>query len=251
MKKMLLPVLLAFVCLAGMAQNAGAEEELSLTLTPAYGAHWKRSLPWTQEERVMVHCDFAGLDMDQKKNSHFKFKFTILKDDEVVVSNSSQVDCFNGQFSFFIQGPILNAGNYSLEVVIEDILSGKKTTKIMPIEVQEKKDLRLLNITLIDGVSRSPIRPLCFTEQSLACACQCSKAVQYGDEVTVTVSDKETSEIINTYDVEDTRFPFFFSFQLNKPGKRILLIKAVDKTQNLEVEYELPIVVVDSREVME
>lgn len=249
MKKSIFSTFMFFVCLAGMMQNSSAEE-LSISITPVFGSYWSRTMPWTSEEKVVVQCDISGLGANEKNENIYHIKTSLLQDGNVVSSKSQQCTWSNGKLStIFFFGP-LNAGNYSIQISVDDNISGKTIVKEMPFEIGDGKDFRLLYLTFFDLIERRPLPPVCFVEQPVSIACVCSSAVQEGDDVSITVFDKESSKVLGTYHAERPHSIFYVAFQLSKLGKNVLLVKAVDKTKNLEVEYEIPVFVVDPNEIM-
>lgn len=242
-------VFMFFVCLAGMIQNSSAEE-LAISITPVFDSYLLRTMPWTSEEKVMVQCDISGLEANEKKENIHHLKMSLLQDGEVLVSKSQQSAWSNGKLTVvFFFGP-LNSGNYSVQISVDDKISGKTAVKEMPFEIGDEKDFRLLYLTFFDPMKKYPLPPVCFAHQPVSVACACSSTVQEGDDVSITVFDKESSEVLGTYHAELPHSMFYVTFQLSKPGKNVLLVKAVDKTKNLEVEYELPVFVVDPNEIM-
>ena len=137
-----------------------------------------------------------------------------------------------------------------MQVSIEDEVSGKTAKAELAFEVRSPKDLYLRDLALVDYETvLHPIPPVCFAHQTISFAFMYSGAVQDGDILSATISDKKSLEILRTFESVYSPNTHYISFSLKEPGKHILLLKAVNKTKNLEVEYELPIFVVDSAEI--
>ena len=254
MKKWMFIVLMAFVCLAGTLPIALAEE-LSVIVTPVYSPYWERTMPWNTEENVLMQFSFSGLQVNANKTKSFELKFSLFFEGEQIYSNDVTSTY---PFSRNSKGPTicfpfgqLKTGNYCLKTTVNDLISGKTVTKETPFEIEDKKDFRLLGLLFIDNMTRCNTPPICFARHKVGILFACSSAVQIGDKVTVTVTDKESSLLLGSYDPSDSRSLNVICFYLDEPGKHILLLKAVDKTKNLEVEYELPVIVVDPSEIME
>jgi len=248
MKKNLLCLLAVFVCLTGLTQYSAAEE-LSVTLTPVYSPYWKRTTPWTTEEKNHVQASISGLEA----NNAYVIRVHILKDG-IVRSTYSQRFVFpvkkEKHFCKFFCGPLKNPGNHSMQVFIEDEISGKTAKAELAFEVRSPKDLYLRDLALVDYETvLHPIPPVCFAHQNISFAFMYSGAVQDGDILSATISDKKSSEILCKFESVYSPNLHYISFSLKDPGKHILLLKAVNKTNNQEVEYELPIFVVDPAEI--
>lgn len=239
---------MVFVCLIGMSRNSSAED-LSVSITPAFGPYLFRTMPWTSEEKVVVQCDISGLEADEQKKTIFYLTVNLLQDGKALSSQSQQYPGKFGKLStIFTFGP-LPPGNFTIQITVNDRVSGKTVVKEMPIKIDDKKDFRLLHLTFLEGLTKQPCCPICFADQPMAIVCACSSAVQEGDDVSVTICDKESSEVFGAFDVNKPHHLFFISFQLSKPGKNVLLLKAENKTKNQKVEYEIPIFVVDPNEL--
>ncbi|MGN1273557.1 MAG: hypothetical protein ACI4UF_03110 [Thermoguttaceae bacterium] len=255
MKKWMFIVLMAFVCLAGVMQISQAED-FSVTITPVYGPYWKRTLPWTTEEKVLVQYSFSGWNDNSGKTKAFEVKISIFCEGGQIFSNTENISfnatpdnpgCATGCIPY---GPF-RAGNYCLQVIVNDLSTGKTVTKEISFEIEEEKNFRLLGLTFIDNQWKSTHLPVCFAGHQVGVMFAFSSAVQLGDVVEITITDKESSLVLSSFNVVNDRGIHVKPFRLIEPGKHILLLKAVDKTKNLEVEYELPVIVVDPREIME
>jgi len=247
MKKYLLCLLAVFVCLPGLSHYSAAEE-LSVTLTPVYSPYWKRTTPWTSEEKILIQGSISGIEA----SNAYTTRVHLLKDG-IVKSTYSQRHTspvkIEKLFSNFYCGP-LNPGNHSMQVSIEDEVSGKTAKAELAFEVRSPKDLYLRDLALVDYETvLHPIPPVCFAHQNISFAFMYSGAVQDGDILSATISDKKSSEILCKFESVYSPNLHYISFSLKDPGKHILLLKAVNKTNNQEVEYELPIFVVDPAEI--
>ena len=255
MKKWMFSTLLVFVCLIGMVRISYAEIS-SITIVPVHTMYVLRNIPWTSEEKPMFQFTVSGEEPDMK-NVDYSFQAQVLMNDSIIHTNSNRSvetaprTTRNYESTLVVQTDTLPPGKYTFKLIVKDNNSSQILSKETTFEVVDDQNLRILNLRLVN-INVVLAQPLFFKNGDYAFICRLSSVAEWGDYVSVAVSFKEKPQTVcGLVERINARGEFLVPFTPTTIGKHILVVKAVDKTKNLEVEYELPVIVVDPREIME
>jgi len=252
---------LAVACVTPLGRIEARELELSVTSVHSASIARQKTLPHTLEECIQFNVAVSGLTVDKERSGNFRIIRNIYKvtNGTELVSTKTHVEKFDLSYlhsDFFAvkynylfgKADLLGGGDYISEIIIEDLISGKKASEKTSFSVLEKNEFRLLDLTLAT-VSGS-IKPITYTFLPFTLVFRLSEITEADDEVYITLSYKDTSEVIRRMRLKQPKDPQVLPLRLCRPGQHTILLTAENVTKKLKLEYKIPVVIVNREDFL-